>query len=86
MRKSCSTFTRNFADDPKYLTAVAKEVTVRQPTAGAFLQKYGITSGSTAVRNLQFLVDKELLLKENSLAGTSYRVYNVFLSRWLERL
>lgn len=69
----------------KYLTAIAKEGTVAQPTAGAFLQKYGIVSASSAFRNLQFLVDKELVLENQTSDGKTYRVYNVFLSRWLER-
>ena len=35
---------------------------------------------------LYSLVEKELLLETKSLDGSSYCVYNVFFSRWLERL
>lgn len=69
----------------KMLKAIAKEEVVPQPTSGAFLQKYGITSGSSALRTLRFLLDKELVLETNSSKGKSYRVHNVLLLRYLER-
>lgn len=68
----------------RFLRAIAKEKEVHQPTSGAFLRKYGISSGSSALRILAFLLDKELVLEKSDAAGKSYRVYNVFLSRWLE--
>ena len=70
----------------KFLIAVAKEGTVNEPTGSSFLQKYGLGAPSTASRQLSSLVEKELLLETKSLEGTSYCVYNVFFSRWLERL
>lgn len=69
-----------------YLIAVAKEGMVREPTGAAFLQKYHLGAPSTASRLLSSLTEKELLLETKSLAGSSYCVYNVFFSRWLERL
>lgn len=70
----------------KFLMAVAKEGEVSEPTAAAFLQKYGLGAPSTVARLLGALTDKELLLETKSLEGNSYCVYNVFFSRWLERL
>lgn len=69
-----------------FLIAVAKEKEVVQPTSATFLRKYGLGAPSSAVRLLQALVEKELLLENKSLSGSSFRVYNVFFSRWLERL
>lgn len=70
----------------KFLIAVAKEGVVREPSGAAFLQKYGLGAPSSAARLLNALTDKELLLETKSLEGSSYCVYNVFFSRWLERL
>lgn len=70
----------------KFLTAVAKEGEVSEPTGASFLQKYGLGAPSSAVRILNALTEKELLLETKSLDGSSYCVYNVFFSRWLERL
>ena len=70
----------------KFLIAVAKEGEVREPTSAAFLQKYGLGAPSTVARLLDSLVEKELLLETKTLEGSSYCVYNVFFSRWLERL
>ena len=69
----------------KTLGAIAKEGSVKQITSSAFLTKYGISSGPTALRNVNALIDKELVLANPEKDGTSYSVYNVFLSRYLER-
>ena len=70
----------------KFLIAVAKEGEVSEPTGAAFLQKYGLGAPSTVARLLAALTEKELLLETKSLTGSSYCVYNVFFSRWMERL
>ena len=70
----------------KFLIAVAKEGEVSEPTGAAFLQKYGLGAPSTVSRLLASLVEKELLMETKTLVGNDYCVYNVFLSRWLERL
>ena len=67
----------------KMLSAIAKEGSVTQITSSAFLSKYGISSGPTALRNIKALIDKELVLATTEETGTSYSVYNVFLSRYL---
>lgn len=70
----------------KFLTAVAKEGLVKEPTSAIFLQKYNLGAPSTVARLLDSLVEKELLLETKSLEGSTYCVYNVFFARWLERL
>jgi len=79
---------RNLLTKPQwnYLCAVAKEGTLTQPTATAFLQKYAIGTPSNSKRLLQTLVERELLLPLTTLDSTTYVVYNVFLSRWLESI
>ena len=67
----------------KMLGAIAKEDSVTQITSSAFLARYGISSGPTALRNIKALIDKELVLATTEEDGTSYSVYNVFLSRYL---
>ena len=69
----------------RFLTAVAKEGILTRPTASEFLQKYKLGSASAATRMLNALVDKEMIMVNTSIDGNSYRVYNVFLSRWLEK-
>ena len=69
-----------------FLKAVAREGEVHQPTSGSFIHKYSIGTPANARRILQSLIDKELILTTNTREYTFYSVYNVFLSRWLERL
>ena len=58
---------------------------VSEPTGAAFVQKYNLGASSTVVRLLNSLTDKEILLETKTAGGSSYRIYNVFFSRWLER-
>lgn len=69
-----------------YLMAVAKEGSVKQPTAAGFLQKYKLGNASSAKKIVAALVEKELLLETATMEGKSYSVYNVFMSRWMENL
>ena len=69
-----------------YLIAIAKEETLTRPTSSEFLQKYRLGAPSSSLRTLESLVEKELVLETKTPEGSAYRVYNVFLSRWLERL
>jgi hypothetical protein len=69
------------------LTAVAKEGAVSKPTASSFLKKHSLPSGASVLRAINSLVDKEMLLATTASDGvTSYSVYNVFLSRYMEGL
>lgn len=70
----------------KYLECVAKEGTLKQPTSGKFLNKYGLGTAASSKRMLKSLLGKELLYEMRTEDGSEYYVYNVFLSRWLERL
>lgn len=68
-----------------FLIAVAKEGAVRKLTSAKFLSTYQISGTTTARRNAQSLTDKELLLAIPDKKYTTYQVYDLFLSRWLER-
>lgn len=68
-----------------FLIAVAKERSVSQITAKAFLSKYDIGTPANSKRIVTALFDKELIMETVAKDGTSYEVYDVFLSRWLER-
>ena len=73
-------------DQWRYLKAVAKEGSLTQPSASAFLQKYRIGAPGNSQRLLKSLIDKELILDITDADGNrSYCVYNVFLSKWLEK-
>lgn len=69
-----------------YLIAVAKEGSVQQITASAFLKDHNIGSPSVSRRLADALCEKGLINDEITLAGTTYSVSDVFLSRWMERL
>ena len=60
------------------LTAVAKAGRVDKPNSKEFLTKNRLTPSSVQ-RTLPVLIQKEFLTKENE----AYRVYDVFLGRWL---
>lgn len=68
----------------RFLMALAKEGILVKPTSSSFLSRYNLGSSSAVMRMLNALIDKEMVLAERSIEGTAYRVYNVFLSRWLE--
>ncbi len=69
-----------------YLKAIAEEGEVTQPMAGTFIRKYDIGTPANSRRLLQALIDKELILDTITNEGTSYSVYDVFLSHHLESL
>ena len=74
------------ADQWRYLKAVAKEGSLTQPSASDFLHKYKIGAPGNSQRLLKSLIDKELILDTTDADGNrSYCVYNVFLSKWLEK-
>ena len=67
------------------LKAMAHEVTVYQPTAKVFLNKYHLGTSATVLRSLKTLLNYELIIKEFDAEGTMYySVYDVFLPRWAE--
>lgn len=68
-----------------YLIAVAKEGSVQQITASAFLKNHKIGTPSVSRRLADALCEKGLLNNEVTLDGTTYSVSDVFLSHWMER-
>ncbi len=69
-----------------YLIAVAKEGSVQQITASAFLKAHKVGTPSVSRRLADALCEKGLLNNDITLDGASYSVSDVFLSRWMERL
>ena len=69
-----------------YLIAIAKEESVQQITASAFLKRHKIGTPSVSRRLADALCEKGLLNDDNTLDGTVYSVSDVFLSHWMERL
>jgi len=67
-----------------FLIAIAKEGEVKQLTAQKFIAQYEIGTPANARRISRSLLEKELLLELTNKKETNYRVYDVFLSRWLE--
>ena len=69
-----------------YLIAIAKEESVQQITAAAFLKRHKIGTPSVSHRLADALCEKGLLNDDSTLDGTVYSVSDVFLSHWMERL
>ena len=67
-----------------YMIAIAKENEVSQVTAQKFISQYNIGTPANSRRILKSLIDKELVLENLSMEKTSYQIYDLFLSRWLE--
>lgn len=63
------------------LTAIAKNKGVDQPNSKLFIQTYHLGTPSTVNTALKILIAKEIVYKEN----TTYQVYDVFLSKWLQK-
>ncbi len=70
----------------KLLHAIALENKVSQPTGQEFLKKYGFGNPSSVLRALHALTDKGMIVKITDHEVPYYEVYDVFLSRWLERM
>ena len=68
-----------------FLIALAKEGDVDQPYATKFLTKYNIGATAVARRQLQTLMEKDLVFAETTKMETTYTVADRFLMRWLEK-
>ena len=66
------------------LNGIAHEDKLYQPNSKEFIQKYKIGTPSNVQRAIAALLRNEMIYSEQDEHGTYYRVYNVFLSRWLE--
>jgi len=68
------------------LKAVAKEEKVYQPNSKDFIEKHKLGIPANIQRAMESLLNKEMLYKGNDSTGAYYTVYDVFLSRWMEKL
>jgi len=73
------------ANQWQLLMAVAKEGKVYRPHASEFLEKYSLGTPAGVARALDSLLTKEMIYEESDSSGKFYSVYELFLSRWLER-
>ena len=64
------------------LKAIAKEKSIDKPNSKAFMKKYGFVQASSFNRALKALMDKEMVYKEDNY----YKVYDIFFSKWLEKI
>ena len=64
----------------RLLQAIAAENGIAQPTSGAFIKAYNLTSASSVATSLKALDEKEMIIDN----GKKWLVYDVFFSRWLE--
>lgn len=67
------------------LMAVAKEGNVYKPHSGDFVTKHSLGTPASITRALDALLTKEMIYEEIDSNGKYYSVYDLFLSRWLER-
>ena len=52
-----------------------------QPTSGAFIKKFNLTSASSVQRNLMALQEKDIITNSSG----QYRIYDYFLNFWLNK-
>jgi hypothetical protein len=69
----------------RLLIAIAKEGRVSEPQSSVFLRKHKISAASSSKKALEALLEKEMIYTIDEPEKTFYRVYDVFLLRWLER-
>jgi uncharacterized protein len=67
------------------LIAVAKEEKVYQPQSKVFLEKYDLGAASSIQKALDTLLVKEMIYRTDHDSSAYYRVYDVFLLRWLQK-
>jgi len=77
---------RNLLTDYQWqlLIAIAKEEKVFQPQSKNFIQKHKLGGASTVKKAVDSLVVKEMLLVHIEKDLSYYRIYDVFLIRWLQ--
>ncbi len=67
------------------LMAVAKEGKVYKPQSGEFLSKHSLGTPAGSKRAVDALLEKEMIYEDSDRSGRYFSVYDLFLSRWLER-
>ncbi len=73
------------ANQWQVLVAVAKEGKVYRAQSGEFLSRYSLGTPAGTKRAIDALLAKEMIYEESDSSGTYNSVYDLFLSRWLER-
>ena len=68
------------------LKAIAREGKIYQPNSKDFIEKHKLGIPANIQRAMESLLNKEMLYKGNDSTGAYYTVYDVFLSRWMEKL
>lgn len=64
----------------KLIKAIAKEKKVKEPLAGSFISKYGLTATSSVKSALSRMLDEEIIYR----APDGYIVYDRFFGQWLD--
>ncbi len=68
------------------LQAIAAADHAEQISSSDFVQKYQLGAHSTVLKNLHNLIRDEYVLEEANPEKSFYRVYDVLLGRWLQKL
>ncbi len=68
------------------LQAIAVAEKAEHISSSDFIQKYQLGAHSTVLKSLQALIRDEYVLEELENGKVFYRVYDVLLGRWLEKL
>jgi AAA+ ATPase superfamily predicted ATPase len=69
----------------KMMVGIAKEGLVQEPQSQDFLARHKINAASSARKALDALLEKEMVCQIEQDGKPAYRVYDVFLLRWLAR-
>jgi Ni2+-binding GTPase involved in maturation of urease and hydrogenase len=69
----------------KLLVAISKEGEASNILSKSFINKYNFSPSSTS-QSLNVLIGHQLIYENLAESGSVYSVYDVFFSRWLERL
>lgn len=64
----------------KLIKAIAKEKKVKEPLAGSFISRYGLTATSSVKSALSRMLDEEIIYR----APDGYIVYDRFFGQWLD--
>jgi DNA-binding MarR family transcriptional regulator len=70
----------------RLLSAIAKEGSVSSPTSNSFIHRHGLGSSSAVLKSVKALLEKEFIYREVLDNKKALAVYDVFFSRWLEKL
>ena len=70
----------------RLLSAIAKEGSVSSPTSNSFIHRHRLGSSSAVLKSVKALLEKEFIYQEILDNKKALAVYDVFFSRWLEKL